>query len=270
MSAESVLSNAALLQQWPHDEELLKEVHRRTGDTITLGFSRGKDSIAAWIALKESGLFKQIIPIHLYLVPGLSFEEDSIKYFEDVFQTKIYQIPHPSFYRYMANNTFAPPGRLWANYDFFYDMQCSYEEQNEWFKETVGIPKKTLQANGVRAMDTMVRRMGLHKHGPFSKDNVKIIWNWSTKRVLQTIQNHKIKLPVDYEMFGRSFDGIGYQYMKPIRDRFPEDYKKCLQWFPLIEAEMFRFEQMEECSDDFIIKKGRVFVNYEKFKNETR
>lgn len=266
----SVLSNAALLEQWPHDMDLLHEVRKRTGDTIMLGFSRSKDSIAAWLMLRDSGLFKKIIPVHLYTIPHMKFVDESIKYFEDVFHTHIYQIPHPSFYRMMDSNMFTPPGRIWANYDFWSDMQCTYEEQNTWFKETIGLPQATLQANGVRAMDTMVRRMGIHRHGPFSKDNVKVIWNWSTKQVLQIIKDNNIQLPVDYEMFGRSLDGIGYQYMKPIKERFPNDYEKALQWFPLIELEMFRFEQMEECSDDLIIKNGRVYVNYEKFKKEAK
>ncbi len=264
----SVLSNAALLEQWPHDDDLLIETHKRTGDTILLGFSRGKDSIASWLMLRDSGLFKNIIPIHLYVIPDLQFVNDSLKYFEDVFQTRIYSIPHPSFYCMMDANTFTPPGRIWANYDFWSDMQCTQEEQNTWFKKTLNLPQKTLMANGVRACDTMVRRMAMRKHGPFGRDNVKIIWNWNTAQVMDIIKRNHITLPVDYEMFGRSLDGIGYQYMRPVRDRFPDDYRKCLEWFPLIELDMFRFEQMEECSDDFIIKNGRVYVNYEKFKRK--
>lgn len=58
----SVLSNAALLEQWPHDMDLWEEIRKRSGDTILLGFSRGKDSIATWIALRDSGLFKRIVP----------------------------------------------------------------------------------------------------------------------------------------------------------------------------------------------------------------
>lgn len=85
----------------------------QTGDTILLAFSRGKDSIAAWISLRDSKLFKRIIPIYLYLVPGLNFEEDDLKYFEDVFQTHIMQLPHPSLYRMMFNNVFQPLGRIW-------------------------------------------------------------------------------------------------------------------------------------------------------------
>lgn len=263
-SKTSVLSNAALLKQWPHDDELMQLTRKKSGENILLGFSRGKDSIAAWIKLRDSKLFKNIYPIHLYLVPHMRFVDDSIKYFEDVFQTHIFQLPHPSFYRLMANNIFQTPDRLWANADFFERMTLDYKEQNEFFKEDVGIPANTLMANGVRAMDTPLRRMGIHRHGPFGEDNVKIIWNYSTRDVMNVLRDNKIKLPVDYEMFGRSFDGIGIQYTYPIRERFPDDFKLILKWYPFLKLEFFRFEKMKNKADDFIFKNGRFWVNYDK------
>ena len=69
-------------------------------------------------------------------------------------------------------------------------------------------------------------------------------------------------------MFGRSFDGIGYQYAKPLKERFPDDYRTLLKWFPLVELDLFRFEKMEENADTFIKKNGRYVVNYEKAKNQ--
>lgn len=116
---ESKLTNDALRKKWWSREALMEETRKRTGENILLAFSRGKDSIAAWIALQESGLFKNIIPVYLYPVPDLKFDTESLKYFEDVFQTHIYRLPHPSFYRMMYKNLFQPPGRLWAVFDFF-------------------------------------------------------------------------------------------------------------------------------------------------------
>lgn len=260
---ESKLTNDALRKKWWSREALMEETRKRTGENILLAFSRGKDSIAAWIALQESGLFKNIIPVYLYLVPDLKFEEESLKYFEDVFQTHIYRLPHPSFYQMMYNNIFQPPGRLWAVFDFFRFLQVDYTTQNNCLKKSLGLPKNTLQANGVRACDTMVRRMALRDHGPFGPDNVKIIWDWSTREVKDTIARRKIKLPVDYEMFGRSFDGIGYQYAKPIKERFPEDYETMLKWFPLLELDIQRVDSLPENERPFIKKNGRYVVNYE-------
>lgn len=42
---------------------------------MLLAFSRGKDSIAAWRALRDAGV--EVKPFHLYLVPGLAFADES-------------------------------------------------------------------------------------------------------------------------------------------------------------------------------------------------
>ena len=41
------------------------------GRPVLLAFSRGKDSIAAWLALRAAGV--DVIPYHMYLVPDLAF-----------------------------------------------------------------------------------------------------------------------------------------------------------------------------------------------------
>lgn len=263
----SLLSNEALLTQWPHDDALLHETRKRTGDTILLGFSRGKDSIAAWIKLRDSGLFKRIIPVFMYLIPDLKFEEESLQYFEDCFHTHIYRVPHTALYNMLANNIWQPPGHLWRNADYMERLTCTVPELNTYIKESLGLPAGTLMANGVRAMDTPLRRMGIHRHGPFGADNVKIIWNYSTKDVMDSLKRNNIELPIDYQLFGRSFDGINIQYLYPIYRHFPEDYKKICEWFPLAELEIMRFTTLEDKSDDWILKNGRYVANYEKFKN---
>lgn len=66
--------------------DLIKRVKEITGDTILLSFSGGKDSIAMWLYLREHF---EIIPYFLYWVPGLSFVEESMAYYEDFFDTEI-------------------------------------------------------------------------------------------------------------------------------------------------------------------------------------
>ena len=58
-----------------------------SGGTCFLGFSRGKDSIAAWLQLRK--FFTRIIPFHCASVPHLGFVDASLDYYERVFQTKI-------------------------------------------------------------------------------------------------------------------------------------------------------------------------------------
>jgi hypothetical protein len=68
------------------------------------------------------------------------------------------------------------------------------------------------------------------------------IFDWNADRVAQCFRDERITLPVDYEMFGRSFDGIDERFLRPIHDRFPEDYAKILEWFPLADLELKRMD----------------------------
>ena len=84
---------------------------------------------------------------------------------------------------------------------------------------------------------------------------------------MNSLERNNIELPIDYQLFGRSFDGINIQYLYPIYRHFPEDYRKICKWFPLAELEIMRFTTLEDKSDDWILKNGRYVANYEKFKN---
>ena len=52
-------------------------------------------------------------------------------------------------------------------------------------------------------------------------------------------------LPVDYHMFGRTFDGIDYRFLAPLKKNRPADYQKVLDWFPLAEMEVWRYERAQ-------------------------
>lgn len=90
-------------------EQVIAEIRRRT-DTITLAFSCGKDSIGAWLALLPH--FTRIVPVYMYTVPDLDFVNKSIRYYEDFFQTKILQVPHPALIRFLRFFIFQAPQNL--------------------------------------------------------------------------------------------------------------------------------------------------------------
>lgn len=210
---------------------------------VLLSFSLGKDSIGAWIEMRR--YYDEIVPFYLYLVPGLEFVEESIAYYEKVFGTHIIQLPQPSLYGMMSNLVFSSPpiGDLYLNSDIpsftYEDLRTLLAEALDWN------PGSTWYATGVRANDSLNRWGAIKRFGAIYEKTHKFfpIYDWNKKRLYDEIKASGIKLPVDYRMFGRSFDGIDYRFLVKIKKYYPRDYEKILTLFPFADMEIYRREK---------------------------
>ncbi|MFD6070295.1 hypothetical protein [Amycolatopsis lurida] len=61
-------------------------------------------------------------------------------------------------------------------------------------------------------------------------------------RTSPTSTQYSCPLPIDYEWYGRSFDGLDYRFIEPLSRHAPEDYARALDWFPLAELELLRHD----------------------------
>lgn len=210
-------------------------------DTIVLAFSTGKDSIAAWLQARK--YFRRVVPYYAYCVPGLSFVERSLDYYEEFFGTHIVRVPHKAFFDWLNCNIYQPPERKRA----ITELQLPGDEYNNL---TIGdmirlygeLPEAAYTAVGVRAADSPQRRLAISRYGAInhSKKLFYPVYDWKKADVLAAIDEAGVKLPVDYKLFGRTFDGIDYRFLKPIKEHFPEDYERILELFPLADLELFR------------------------------
>lgn len=227
----------------PTGDEVLRLIAAET-DTVLLAFSCGKDSIAAWLACRQH--FRRIIPYYMYLVPDLEFVETSLKYYEEFFGERIIRVPHESLYRMLQAGVFQPPERA-AALDAWRARPISYRKIQDEIRARHGLASAAMVASGVRAVDSPYRMIAMRKHGPINRKKGQFmpVWDWRKERLLSAFRESRVRLPVDYEMFGRSFDGIDYRFLRPLQDRFPRDYEKILRWFPLAEAEIRRREYAE-------------------------
>lgn len=226
------------------------EIRQRLKDEnrpVCVAFSGGKDAIAATLALMDEGI--DVRPAHLYGIPGkepmtaLGFVEDSLNQLEDQLGVEIRRYPHPSLYRLLNNYVFQPPERL-SVIDAARLPTLTYEEIWDEIRIDLDLDETTWVADGVRASDSLVRRASIKKHGAMKLSSRKVspIYDWRQGSAYELIKHHGIKLPIDYELFGRSFDGLDYRFIKPIKDNLPEDYEQIKQWFPLIDLEILRNE----------------------------
>jgi hypothetical protein len=208
---------------------------------VVVSFSLGKDSIGAWCQLRR--FFRTVKPFYMYLVPNLRFVEESLAYFEDLFQTPIIRMPHPSLYRMLKNLVLQAPERchILEAADL---PTLSYDGCAREVIAALGWPRSTFVAHGTRCADSLMRRASVKKWGCLNPSRLTFmpVWDWNADRLAQCLRDERIRLPVDYEMFGRSFDGIDERFLRPIHDRFPDDYAKILEWFPLAALELKRMD----------------------------
>lgn len=223
-------------------EELCKKVREITGNTVILMFSCGKDAIGCYYQLKKH--FDNIILVYQYLHPDLSFVNESLDYFEKKFGHKIYRVPHVGLFRIINEHIFQSPEHSDV-IDFLGIPNHKYEEYYDCLREDFNC-ENAFVALGVRGNDSPLRRMSIKVSGPIQKHKRSFfpIYDWTNDDLRACFKENNIKLPIDYELFGKSFDGVGYRYIKPIKEHFPEDYEKLKQFFPLIELEILRYEQI--------------------------
>ena len=222
----------------PTSEEVLQRL-ADLHEPVALSFSCGKDSIATWLAMLDYGI--ETVPVYFWLVPDLKFIDDELAYFEDFFGTRIYRYPNPSFFRLINNFVHQPPERL--RYIEAANLPTpDYEQEWEVILDELGLKPETWKADGVRAADSLKRRTSFVKHGVMKESSHKVspIADWLKGEVMDRIDRAGVKLPIDYEIFGRSFDGIDHRFTEPMRRHLPEDYERLREWFPLMVGEFIR------------------------------
>lgn len=226
------------------------EVRRRLaaeGRPVLVMWSGGKDAISATLALLEDGIDFELA--HLYPIPGrtpgraLEFVEEGLRYAEERLGKTVHRYPHHSLYRMLNNFVFQPPERC-AVIESMQLPTPTDEQMWDLIREDLGMPHDTWCADGVRAADSPYRRASLVRHGLMKPSTRKVspIADWVKAEWTAILARHNWKLPADYEMFGRSFDGVDYRFLEPMSRMRPRDYERVLEWFPLADLELMRHE----------------------------
>jgi hypothetical protein len=219
--------------------ELCEHIRTLSGETVILSFSCGKDSIAAWWQLRRH--FSRIIPVYLYRIPGLRFVEERLVYYEQALGAPILRLPHPALSQWLRLYVFQPPQRC-AAIDYADVPKVTYEDIEAHVRRRVPGAAEAWIADGVRGADSALRRLAIRKNGVLNERRRKFhcVYDWTMDDLGRALQESCIRLPVDYRLFGVSFDGIGHQFLAPLREHYPEDYAQILRFFPLAELEIRR------------------------------
>ena len=106
--------------------------------------------------------------------------------------------------------------------------------------------KCPLAYNGVgqRSSDSMHRRNSMKKGGVIDVtpelQRFYPIFDWTYDDLDREFRQAKIKLPVDYKLWNRSFDGVRYRFFPAIRKHYPKDWERICLFYPRAELELWR------------------------------
>jgi len=103
-------------------------------------------------------------------------------------------------------------------------------------------------AYGHRAQESVERQAMLRHIGGLDAKNHRVypLTFWSGKQVFRYLRERNIPLSPEYRFLKRSFGCFWGENLSPIRDRYPNDYKKIIRVFPEAEAELVRWESNNE------------------------
>jgi phosphoadenosine phosphosulfate reductase len=200
------------------------------GQPIIFLFSAGKDAIVTGDILRQ----KYDGPIHwvyLYFVEGLSFVDSIIRHYEKRWNIKIHQFPCAETLSVLARRIRSDKMRYEMNN---VETQLRKHFGCEWI------------ATGMKRNDSL-SRLGMMQscEGIFDHKYKKMhpVIDWSDKKIMAYINLHHLPLPVTYRMgFRRSLWTINASVLVWMKDAFPEDYKRIMEYLPEYGDAVYRME----------------------------
>ena len=195
-------------------------------DSVTVLFSAGKDSVVTLDLCCK--YFKKVSGAFMYYVPGLSFQQKIIKYYEKRYGIEIVQVPHCDLSDMLRNGTYRP-----------IDLDVPILKEEDLMNYISSITGNYWLAGGERASDSIVRNAMIKHSGAIDQKRRHIypVAYWKQKDIFNYLNRYKLPISPEYAVLGYSFGCVYWQDVKVIRDYYPEDYEKIKKWFPLVDSQ---------------------------------
>lgn len=194
-------------------------------DSVLVGFSGGKDSVTCLdLCFKY---FKNVKPFFMYIVPGLEFQERTLRFYENKYNTDIIRVPHFMIGEWLRYGTYRLP-------DLSVPMVKTVELYN-YLREVSGI---YWICCGERIADSIVRRAMIKQSSSIDTKRGRFypVAYWNVNHIRSYNKHHKLPLSLENIALSHSFRSLMPQEMAEIREKFPDDYEKIKSMFPLVDT----------------------------------
>ena len=221
-----------------HPLGVIKAVKQAGIEEVIVAYSAGKDSLAVLELCVEH--FKRVVPYFMYVVPGLEFQEQHMRYVEERYDLKILRVPdwrlggvlRNAICRHQTQGATTSPKIKWRDVEQYIRQKTGLH----WI------------ASGERCADSLQRRgMIVASDGicPARGHFYPVGW-WRTQDIASFLSMRNVLLSSEYRIMsdGHNFGGIGPRQLYDIKKHYPEDFKKILKLFPLAEIQVVRRQIM--------------------------
>ena len=201
-------------------------------DEVIVAFSGGKESIVTLdMCIKH---FKRVVPFFMYYIPGLSFQEKQIRWYEKKYDIQIERLPHFELSNLLRYGTF-------RNEDLTVPI-IDINDIYAWMRNKYNI---RWIAAGERSGDSVIRGAMIKHSGSIDDKRSRfypVAW-WNKADIMEYIKFKKLYLAIDSRTFGTSFESVNTRSFVFLKEHFPTDYyERALKLFPLAEGAVVRYE----------------------------
>lgn len=199
---------------------------------VLVGFSGGKDSCVTLDLCFRN--FKRVQPFFMYQVPGLSFQEKTIRWYENKYDVEIIRVPHFETSDFLRYGLYREP-------DFTVPI-VSTKEAYDYLRIKTGI---YYIACGERISDSIVRRAMIKNSGSIDIKRGRLypIAYWKKSDVIQYCKTKMLYIGQESRKLGFSFRSLDGKSLSMLKEFYPEDYQKVLHIYPHAEAAVLRSEK---------------------------
>lgn len=218
--------------------DIIKYAREQTDEIILFHSANGKDSIVLLDILTK--YFKRVVPVYMYIVPNLDFANKYIAWSQRKYGVKFIQTPHFAVYSYIRT------GFMGMRQDEKQRVH-TLSDIDKYVKEKTGIE---WSCYGMKQNDSLNRRLMLRT---YEKEGICLptkkiypLTHWTNKDCINYIKGHDLMqnelamMGLKGQSTGMSVNNLAYLIFS--KERYPEDYRKICELYPLAESMVAQYE----------------------------